>query len=240
MSSGSRLVANTESNGRFHSDWLSMMYPRLKLARNLLADDGAIFVSIDSTEHANLVKLLNEVMGEGNFRANITWQKRYTRSNNTQDFTTVVENIVVFSRSDQFAVNLLPRTAEADARYANPDGDPRGPWKGASFLNPATTAQRPHLCYEIRNPNTGQATWPSANAWRRSRAEFERLAAEDLLYWGADGKQPGAIGQDVPLRRQRADADELLEPRVRRQHRRGHQGPGRAAAPARYSITRSR
>ena len=187
---GIRLVANTEASGRFHSNWLSMMYPRLALARNLLADDGAIFVSIDSTEHANLVKLLNEVMGEDNFRADITWQKRYTRSNNTRDFTAVVENIVVFSRSDRFAVNLLPRTAEADARYANPDGDPRGPWKGASFLNPATAAQRPNLCYEIRNPNTGQATWPSANAWRRSRAEFERLAAAGLLYWGADGKSP--------------------------------------------------
>lgn len=185
---GTRLVANTEASGRFHSDWLSMMYPRLKLARNLLADDGAIFVSIDSTEHANLIKLLNEIMGEDNFRADITWQKRYTRSNNTRDFTAVVENIVVFSRSDKFAVNLLPRTAEADARYANPDGDPRGPWKGASFLNPATAAQRPNLCYEIKNPNTGQATWPSTNAWRRSRAEFERLAAADLLYWGADGK----------------------------------------------------
>ncbi len=187
---GTRLVANTEASGRFHSDWLSMMYPRLALARNLLADDGAIFVSIDSTEHANLIKLLNEIMGEDNFRADITWQKRYTRSNNTRDFTAVVENIVVFSRSDKFAVNLLPRTAEADARYANPDGDPRGPWKGASFLNPATAAQRPNLCYEIRNPNTGQATWPSTNAWRRSRAEFERLAAENLLYWGADGKSP--------------------------------------------------
>src|ERR1700733_7684666 len=189
---GSRLVSNTEANGRFHSDWLSMMYPRLRLARNLLADDGAIFVSIDSTEHANLIKLLNEVMGEDNFRADITWQKRYTRSNNTRDFTAVVENIVVFSRSDQFTVNLLPRTAAADARYANPDGDPRGPWKGASFLNPASAAQRPNLCYEIRNPNTGQATWPATNAWRRSRAEFERLAAEGLLYWGADGKRPVA------------------------------------------------
>jgi adenine-specific DNA-methyltransferase len=189
-SAGSRLVSNTEASGRFHSDWLSMMYPRLKLARNLLTEDGAIFVSIDTTEHANLVKLLNEIMGEDNFRASITWQKRYTRSNNTQDFTTVVEYIVVFAKSDQFAVNLLPRTDETDARYANRDGDPRGPWKGASFLNPATAARRPNLCYEIRNPNTGQATWPSTNAWRRSRAEFERLAAEDLLYWGADGKSP--------------------------------------------------
>ncbi len=187
---GNRLVANSESNGRFHSDWLTMMYPRLKLARNLLAEDGAIFVSIDSTEHANLTRLLTELMGEENFRANIVWQKRYTRSNNTRDFTGVVENIVVFSRSDQFTVNLLPRTDEADARYANPDEDPRGPWKAASFLNPATPAQRPNLCYEIRNPNTGQVTRPTTHAWRRSQAEFDRLAADHLLYWGADGRSP--------------------------------------------------
>jgi adenine-specific DNA-methyltransferase len=187
---GRRLVGSAESSGRFHSDWLSMMYPRLKLARNLLAEDGAIFVSIDSTEHANLTRLLAEVMGEDNFRANIVWQKRYTRSNNTRDFTAVVENIVVFSKSDQFTVNLLPRTADADARYANPDKDPRGPWKGASFLNPATAGQRPNLCYEIENPHTGQRTRPTTNAWRRSKAEFDRLAADDLLYWGADGKSP--------------------------------------------------
>ncbi|HEY1819079.1 MAG TPA: site-specific DNA-methyltransferase [Trebonia sp.] len=187
---GSRLVANTESNGRFHSDWLSMMYPRLKLARNLLAENGAIFVSIDSTEHANLTRLLTELMGESNFRASIVWQKRYTRSNNTRAFATVVESIVVFSRSDEFTVNLLPRTSEADARYANPDNDPRGPWKAASFLNPASPARRPNLCYPITNPHTGQVTRPTTHAWRRSRAEFERLAADDLLYWGADGRSP--------------------------------------------------
>jgi adenine-specific DNA-methyltransferase len=189
-SGGTRLVANTESNGRFHSDWLSMMYPRLKLARNLLADDGAIFVSIDSTEHANLTRLLAELMGEDNFRADIVWQKRYTRSNNTRDFTAVVEHIVVFSRSDQFTVNLLPRTEAADARYTNPDGDPRGRWKAASFLNPAIPARRPNLCYPITNPNTGHVTRPTTNAWRRSRGEYERLADDGRLYWGADGTSP--------------------------------------------------
>jgi adenine-specific DNA-methyltransferase len=187
---GRRLVTNAESNGRFHSDWLSMMYPRLALARNLLADDGALFVSIGPGEHANLTRLLAEIMGEENFRASIVWQKRYTRSNNTRDFTTVTENIVVFAKSAAFAVNLLPRTPEADARYANPDADPRGPWKGASFLNPATPAQRPNLCYEIVNPNTGARTVPAANAWRRSKAEFDRLAADGRLYWGADGTRP--------------------------------------------------
>ena len=188
--SGTRLTANAESNGRFHSDWLSMMYPRLKLARNLLAADGAIFVSIDDGESANLRHLLDEVFGAQNFRADVAWQKRYTRSNNTQDFTTVIEHILVFARSDAFEVNLLPRTAEADDRYTNPDSDPRGVWKGASFLNPATPAQRPNLAYPITNPNTGLATYPTTNAWRRSKDEFERLQQEGLLYWGVDGSAP--------------------------------------------------
>lgn len=188
--SGVKLVANTESNGRFHSDWLSMMYPRLKLARNLLTNDGVLFISADYHESANLRRLCDEIFGEGNFQADISWQKRYTRSNNTQDFTTVVEHVLVYSRSSEFEVNLLPRTDEADGRYSNPDNDPRGPWKGASFLNPATPEQRPNLCYPITNPNTGKVATPTANAWRRSKEEFQRLSDEGLLYWGADGTSP--------------------------------------------------
>ena len=187
---GNRLVANTEANGRFHSDWLSMMYPRLKLARNLLRNDGVIFVSIDDGEVGNLRKLADHIFGEENFKADISWQKRYTRSNNTVDFTTVIEHILVFAKSSDFVVNLLPRTDEADARYSNPDDDPRGPWKGASFLNPATPQQRPNLCYPIKNPKTGSITEPTTNAWRSSKEEFERLQEEGRLYWGADGKQP--------------------------------------------------
>lgn len=106
------------------------------------------------------------------------------------DFTTVVEHLLVYSKNEEFIVNLLERTQEADARYSNPDNDSRGPWKGASFLNPATPQQRPNLCYPIRNPNTGQVTNPTTNAWRRSREEFERLRSEGRLYWGIDGKQP--------------------------------------------------
>ena len=176
--------------GRRHADWLSMMYPRLQLARELLTEDGAIFVSIGATEHAHLVQLLCEVMGDANFRADIVWQKRYTRSNNTRDFTTVVEHIVVFAKSAAFTVNLLPRTPAADARYGNPDNDPRGPWKPASFLNPLPPAQRPNLCYPITNPNTGRVTVPTTHAWRRSAAEYERLAEDGLLYWGTDGRSP--------------------------------------------------
>ena len=187
---GNRLVANTDSNGRFHSDWLSMMYSRLKLARNLLKDDGVIFISIDDGEQTNIRKLCEEIFGEDNFQANVAWQKRYTRSNNTVDFTTVVEHILVYSKSINFTVNLLPRSEEADARYTNPDNDLRGVWKGASFLNPATPAQRPNLCYPIKNPKTGAITNPTTNAWRRSKEEFVRLQEEGRLYWGKDGEQP--------------------------------------------------
>lgn len=185
---GNRLVANTESNGRFHTDWLNMIYPRLKVARDLLTDDGVIFISIDDNEVENLKKICNEIFGESNFKSQIVWQKRYTRSNNTIDFTTVVEHILVYSKTDQFVVNLLPRTDEADNRYTNPDNDPRGPWKGASFLNPATPSQRPNLCYPITNPNTGETTYNTDHAWRRAKEVFVQLQAEKKLYWGIDGK----------------------------------------------------
>ncbi|MBF0625388.1 MAG: site-specific DNA-methyltransferase [Magnetococcales bacterium] len=187
---GRRMSSNTEASGRFHTDWLNMMYPRLRLARNLLREDGVLFISIDDGELANLQILVSEIFGDENFQANISWQKRYTRSNNTVDFTTVVEHILVYSRDERFNVNLLERTDEADSRYSNPDNDPRGPWKGASFLNPATPQQRPNLCYQITNPKTGQVTAPTTNAWRRSRDEFIRMQNEGILYWGSDGMQP--------------------------------------------------
>lgn len=187
---GNRLVANPDSNGRFHSDWLSMMYSRLKRARNLLADDGVIFISCDDNEDGNIKSLCCEIFGIDNFKANISWQKRYTRSNNTIDFTTVIEHILVFSKSINFSVNLLPRTEEADARYSNPDNDPRGLWKGASFLNPATPQERPNLCYPITNPNTHKTQYPTTNAWRRSYDEYKKLASENRLYWGIDGLSP--------------------------------------------------
>ena len=171
-----------------HSAWLMFMSPRLQLARELLSKDGVIFISIDDNEQANLKLLCDYVFGEENFRANISWQKRYTRSNNTFDFTTVVEHIFVYARSDYFDVNLLPRTSDADDRYTNPDKDPRGPWKGASFLNPATPEQRPNLCYPIANPNTGETTYPTSHAWRVSKEKYDNYKENGLLYWGIDGK----------------------------------------------------
>ena len=185
---GNRQVANNACYGRFHSDWLNIIYSRLKLAWSLLSPGGAIVISIDDHEVHNLRRVCDEVFGDSNFVADIAWQKRYTRSNNTVDFTTVVEHILLYRRSPEFCVNLLPRTDDVDARYTNPDNDPRGPWKGASFLNPATPQERPNLCYPIQNPNTREVTHPTTNAWRRSRDEFERLARESKLYWGLDGR----------------------------------------------------
>jgi adenine-specific DNA-methyltransferase len=187
---GRRFSTNTDTVGRYHSNWLNMMFPRLYLARNLLREDGAIFISIDDHELSRLREICDQVFGEENFKADIAWQKRYTRSNNTVDFTTVVEHILVYAKSEAFEVNLLPRTEEADARYSNPDNDPRGVWKGASFLNPASPQDRPNLCYPLTNPTTGAVTHPTTNAWRRSKEAFEELNADKRLYWGPDGKLP--------------------------------------------------
>src|SRR5664279_1969337 len=126
---GRKQSSNTEASGRFHTDWLNMMYPRLKLARNLLTDDGTIYITIDDNEVDNLRKLCSEIFGEENFVAQIEWQKRYTRSNNTDDFTSVIDHLVVYRKSDKFKPQLMERDEEADARYQNPDNDPRGPWK---------------------------------------------------------------------------------------------------------------
>lgn len=183
---GGRLVANPDSNGRFHSDWCSMIYPRLVLARDMLSADGAIFISIDDNESTNLHKICDEVFGAGNFKSDISWQKRYTRSNNTVDFTSVVEHILVYAKSDGFVVNLLPRSEEADSNYSNPDNDPRGPWITASYVSPATKAQRPNLVYDIKAPDGRTVSHPT-NAWKFSKQEYERHVAEHRLWWGLDG-----------------------------------------------------
>ncbi|WP_249273169.1 site-specific DNA-methyltransferase, partial [Halomonas sp. BC2] len=126
-SEGSRLLANTEANGRFHSDWLSMLYPRLRLAKNLLADDGVVFISIDDNEVDNLRKLGNEVFGESNFVATIIWQKVYAPKNSAKWFSEDHDFILVFAKNkENWTPNALPRTEEMEARYKNPDNDPRG------------------------------------------------------------------------------------------------------------------
>jgi adenine-specific DNA-methyltransferase len=189
---GVKISSNTEASGRFHTAWLNMMYPRLKLARALLRDDGVLFATIDDGEAPRLRALLDEIFGEENFVTQVEWQKRYTRSNNTDDFTSVIDHICVYQKSDAFAVNLLKRDDVANARFTNPDNDPRGPWKATPFLNQVAPERRPNLCYPIKNPNTGKITHPARKAWRYERAVFEKLLKDERLYWGKDGTR------DVP------------------------------------------
>jgi adenine-specific DNA-methyltransferase len=160
------------------------------LARQLLTDDGAIFVAIDDHESHHLRMLMNEVFGEENFVAQIVWQKRYTRSNNTERFTSVIDHVLLYQKSEAFRPNLQPRTERDLVEFKNPDDDPRGPWKPTSFLNQVPPERRPNLTYPITNPNTGQVTENDRKAWRVNRETYERLLSEGRLWWGRDGARP--------------------------------------------------
>lgn len=131
---GKRMVVNADGAGRYHSDWLSMMYPRLKLARNLLTEGGVIFISIDDNEVHNLRKVCDEIFGESNFIASIIWERAYAPVNLKKHFSESHDYIICYAKNIELAINNgLPRTTEADSRYSNPDNDPRGPWKSSDL-----------------------------------------------------------------------------------------------------------
>lgn len=155
---GGRLVANTEGNGRFHSDWCSMMYPRLTLARDLLAGDGAIFISIDDNESANLRKICDEVFGAVCFVGDIAWQKTYSPRNDSKGIPAEVEHIIAYSKTPNWAPGRLARTAEMDERYARPDDDPR-PWKAGDASAPGAVTHQ-GMVYAIQHPLTGELLYP--------------------------------------------------------------------------------
>ena len=184
---GNRLITNTESNGRFHSDWLSMMYSRLKLARNLLKDDGVIFISIDDNEVHNLRRICDEIFGEENFLANIVWEKRFTRSNNSKTFATLTEHILCVRKSNTLTEVKEPRNAKADSTYSNPDNDPRGIWTSVSYINPATKEKRPNLSYSLKNPITNATVTHPTHAWKYEKNTYLEHVRENKLYWGKDG-----------------------------------------------------
>ena len=160
-----QFAENSESNPRFHSDWCSMMYPRLMLARNMLADDGVIFISIDDNECANLLQMCREVFGESNFVADISWQRTYSPRNDSKGVVSEVEHIVVYSKQTSWMPNYLPRTAEMDAKYKNPDNDIM-PWTSSdAFAADASTHQG--MVYAIQHPFTGEMIYPYSGAhWR--------------------------------------------------------------------------
>lgn len=185
---GDRLFKNTDTNGRFHSDWCSMIYSRLMLARNLLTDDGVIFISIDDNETDNLKKICNEVFGEANYITQITWEKRYTRSNNAKMFASLVDFIFVYRKSGALSELKESRSEKNDSIYSNLDNDPRGVWTSVSYVNPATREQRPNLCYEIENPITQKRISHPTNAWKYEYTTYMQHVAENKLYWGKNGE----------------------------------------------------
>ena len=185
-----RLFKNTDTNGRFHSDWCSMIYSRLMLARNLLTEDGVIFISIDDNEQCDLRKLCDEVFGAGNFVENLIWKKMYGGKIDSKWFARYHDYILVYAKDkNNWHPNLLPRGEEAKARYKNPDSDPRGPWKAADFTGAGSTS----TTYPITSP-TGKIFFPPVGKhWVASKENCERLIREGRLWFGANGDSFPAI-----------------------------------------------
>lgn len=187
---GSLASSRHDISGRLHSSWLSMMYPRLWLARQLLRDDGAIFVSIDDREVGNLKALLNEIFGEENLISQIVWQKKVSPANDAKWFSSDHEYILLYAKSaTHWTPTRLKRTAAQEAYYRNPDNDARGVWNSATYTCNKSRAERPNLYYSIENPNTGVHVFPSESAvWAYSFEQHQKHAEEKRIYWGVDGK----------------------------------------------------
>ena len=184
--SGEKLFKNTDSNGRFHSEWCSMIYPRLMLARSLMTEDGAIFISIDDHEQDSLRKICDEVFGRSNFVGQFIWQRR-TSPDMRKLVSTAHDYIVCYAKDTNniTAVINKVRLTEADAdNYKNPDNDPRGPWASSDF-----TAQgyRPNQMYEITTPGGAKYTPPEGRCWKNVESEFLKQCEEGRMWFGKDG-----------------------------------------------------
>lgn len=185
---GRKISTNSETNGRYHTDWLNMMYPRLKLARNLLRDDGVIFVSIDDNEVTNLRKICDEVFGEENFVAEIVWKKRSTPPND-KIIGAQHEYLTVYCKNaDLLNINLRSRTKDQVARYKNPDNHPKGPWTpGDLMANVKGGRYVESLYFPIVNPRTDQEHFPSSNGnWRFNKEKIDELIKKNEIYFGDD------------------------------------------------------
>ena len=181
-----QFAENTESNPRFHSDWCSMMYPRLMLARNLLSDDGVIFISIDDNEDANLRELCDEVFGESNFIASVVWQKIHSIKNDAKYFSENHEYALIYAKSiNAINLNLLPRTDEMNSRYKNPDNDPRGPWQSGDLV---ASGERSNGHFWVVSPKSGKAfDVPAGKHWVYSKENLEMLVRDNQIWFGEDG-----------------------------------------------------
>lgn len=188
---GKKVTTNAETEGRYHSNWLNMMYPRLKLARNLLTDDGVIFVSIDDHEQAQLRRIMDEIFGESNFVAQIVWEKVHTRKNSARQFSISHDYVLCFAKRKMrepgdrgFQRSLLPR--DNTSAYKNPDNDPRGPWKADPIY-----ANNPYDAdYVITKPDGTKVTRPSGQYWRYSKSTIDEAIRTGALIWGSGTSMP--------------------------------------------------
>ena len=181
-----RLFKNTDTNGRFHSDWCSMIYSRLMLARNLLTEDGVIFISIDDGEVGNLRKICDEVFGTANFLANLIWEKKYTVANDALFFSDNHDHILCYAKDVfKFSIGKLPRTEEMNAAYKNPDNHPKGPWKATPLHAKSGSSESANFTYTFKN---GVTFKPPVGTYSRYSAETLRKYDEnDEIWFGRDG-----------------------------------------------------
>ena len=181
-----RLFKNTDTNGRFHSDWCSMIYSRLMLARNLLAEDGVIFISIDDGEVGNLRKICDEVFGSSNFLANLIWEKKYTVANDALFFSDNHDHILCYVKDVfRFSIGKLPRTDEMNAAYKNPDNHPKGPWKATPLHAKSGSAESANFTYTFKN---GVIFKPPVGTYSRYSAEtLKKYDENNEIWFGRDG-----------------------------------------------------
>ena len=182
---GDRLFKNTDTNGRFHSDWCSMIYSRLLLARNLLTDDGVIFISIDDNEQENLKKCCDEVFGGQNFVAQLVWERAFSPKNDSRFISNSHDYVLMYAKNiTQFVIGRLPRTEEANARYSNPDNDPRGVWMSSDISVKTYNAE---CDYPITAPSGRVIEPPAGRCWSLSKKAFLERLQDNRIWFGPDG-----------------------------------------------------
>lgn len=188
---GNKYIKNMDSNGRFHSDWCSMMYSRLMVARTLLTEDGVIFISIDDNEVENLRKICDEVFGEGNFIAQLVWERAYSPKNDAKFVSNSHDYVLMVAKnSDEFVIGRLDRTEEANARYSNPDNDPRGIWKPSDMSVKTYNAE---CDYSITTPSGRVVEPPAGRCWSLSKKAFFERLQDNRIWFGSDGNSVPSI-----------------------------------------------
>lgn len=190
-----------------HAQWLSMMYPRLQLLKELLAEDGSIWITLDDNEAHYLKVLCDEVFTRKNFIGTVTWIKRVSPANDAHYFSSDCDHILVYAKSkEKFKINKLDRTDESNKSYKNPDNDPRGLWNSVTYTGNKTRDERPNLAYGIENPNTHEIIYPPENlTWRYGYDTHLENVANNLLYWGKDGNS-----SSPRLKKFLIDADKIV------------------------------